>query len=355
MNNNKIRYDNKLLQECILRDNAKLEEEYEQLNRDKIIKFSCSCGEEGCNKSFKSIYKEGRAYCKECSSKNKFEKIKQTMVNIYGVEYPLQSKDIRKKVKQTIFKNYGVNNPGQSKEIRQKMKETNIKKYGVEEPLSSSIIREKIQITTKEKYGVDNTINSSEIKNKIKETMIKRYGVEYTAQSYILREKMKKTNIEKHGVEYPIQSSIIKEKMKKTNIEKYGVEHPSQIPGFSEKQVINSYKRKEVITPSGKVLYMQGYEPHAYKILLYTYTEEEILNSRIDVPEIWWSDKEGKRHRYYVDFYIPKDNLMIEIKSERTLIIGKEKIEKTLQASKESGYNIELWVINNKGEIINKF
>jgi hypothetical protein len=139
MNKNKIRYNKDLLKDCILRDNAKLEEEYEQLNRDKIIRFVCSCGKEGCSKSFKSIYKEGRAYCKECSSKNKFEKIKKTMVNIYGVEHPLQSKDIIEKIKQTTFKNYGVNNPGQSKEVRQKMKETNIKKYGVEEPLSSNI------------------------------------------------------------------------------------------------------------------------------------------------------------------------------------------------------------------------
>lgn len=167
---------------------------------------------------------------------------------------------------------------------------------------------------------------------------------------------MKKTNIKKHGVEYPIQSSITKEKIKETNIKKYGVEYPSQIPEVSEKQLKNSYKRKEVITPSGKVINLQGYEPYAYKILLGTYTEEEILNSRTDVPEIWWTDKEGKKHRYFVDFYIPKDNLMIEVKSTRTYSMDdkKEKIEKTLQASKDAGYNIELWIINNKGEMIEK-
>ena len=38
-------------------------------------------------------------------------------------------------------------------------------------------------------------------------------------------------------------------------------------------------------------------------------------------------------HRYFVDFYIPKDNLMIEVKSTRTYSMDdkKEKIEKTLQ------------------------
>ena len=33
---------------------------------------------------------------------------------------------------------------------------------------------------------------------------------------------------------------------------------------------------------------------------------------------------------------------------------GKDKIEKTLQASSEAGYNIELWVMNEKGDILEK-
>ena len=43
---------------------------------------------------------------------------------------------------------------------------------------------------------------------------------------------------------------------------------------------------------------------------------------------------------------------MIEVKSERTLITGKEKIEKTIQSSKEAGYNIEIWILNNKWKLI---
>jgi hypothetical protein len=116
----------------------------------------------------------------------------------------------------------------------------------------------------------------------------------------------------------------------------------------------NAYKKKEVITPSGNVITLQGYEPQAYKILLETYTENEIINSRIDVPEIWWVDDESKRHRYFVDFYIPKDNIIIEVKSKRTYLLGKDKIEKTLQASSEAGYNIELWIMNEKGNILEK-
>jgi hypothetical protein len=32
----------------------------------------------------------------------------------------------------------------------------------------------------------------------------------------------------------------------------------------------------------------------------------------------------------------------------------KEKIEKTFKASKEYGYNIEIWVMDGKGTIVNK-
>lgn len=93
-----------------------------------------------------------------------------------------------------------------------------------------------------------------------------------------------------------------------------------------------------------------------YKILLETYKEEEILHSRKDVPEIWWIDDKGKRHRYFVDFYIPKDNLMIEIKSTRTYSVEttREKIDKSLVASREAGYKIELWILDKDGNILEK-
>jgi predicted AAA+ superfamily ATPase len=129
-----------------------------------------------------------------------------------------------------------------------------------------------------------------------------------------------------------------------------------QNPEVYEKASNNAYKKKEIITPSGKTIILQGYEPQAYKILLETYKEEEILHSRKDVPEIWWVDDKGKRHRYFVDFYVPKDNLMIEVKSTRTYSLEKtrEKIEKSLIGSKEAGYTIELWILDEKGNILEK-
>jgi len=72
----------------------------------------------------------------------------------------------------------------------------------------------------------------------------------------------------------------------------------------------------EYTLPSGKNIKLQGYEPYAMDILLRQYNENDILYKRTDMPELWYHITEDEQHRYYPDFYIPKDNLIIEVKSE---------------------------------------
>jgi len=282
--------------------------------------------------------------------------MKNNNLNKYGVDCVLQLKEIQDKVKDTMIKKYGVEYPLQSKDINDKKKNTNIKRYGVEHPIQIKEIKDKLKVTNLKKYGVEYYTLTDDMKEKSKETSIKKYGVGYPSQSVEIKDKIKNTNLKKYGVESVLQSVEIKDKIKNTNLKKYGVAHPHQFPEIAEKACKNSYKIKEFITPSGNKVYLQGYEPYAYKILLETYNEDEIINSRKEVPEIWWVDIKGNKHRYYVDFYIPKDNLMIEVKSKRTYSMDdkKHKIEKTLQSCKDSGYNIELWILNEKGEILQK-
>ncbi len=394
----RIRYNKELLDKCIKRDNSTLEREYQKLTKKTRIKFICSCKKEG-EKRLDSIHNFG-AFCKDCTNKLRYDKVKSTNLKKYGVECSLQSKEVRDKVKATTLKNYGVECNLQSKEVRDKIKATTLKKYGVKHVSQSKEIKDKIKATILQKYGVEHVTQIKEVRDKVKATIIdkygvdnvlqlkefrdklkstnlkkygvehvlqslevkdkskatnlKKYGVEYALQSKEVRDKSKETILQKYGVEYAFQSEEIKDKIKATNIEKYGVEHPSQNSNISDRSLQNGYKNKELITPSGKILKFQGYEPQAYKLLLETYKEEEIINSRKNVPEIWWVDSKGKNHRYFVDFYIPKDNLIVEVKSLRTYSLGKEKIEKTLQASKEAGYKMEVWVINEKGIILEK-
>jgi hypothetical protein len=86
---------------------------------------------------------------------------------------------------------------------------------------------------------------------------------------------------------------------------------------IAEKQANNSYQTKIYTMPSGKQIKYQGYENLAFDELVNLKIDEnDIFNKRVDVPEIWYYDNNGKRHRYYVDIYIKSQNKCIEVKSE---------------------------------------
>jgi hypothetical protein len=87
-------------------------------------------------------------------------------------------------------------------------------------------------------------------------------------------------------------------------------------------------------------------------ILLNQYSEDQILNSKSEMPLIKYKYKNINR-RYFPDIYIPKDNKIIEVKSiwtyKRDLI---KNIFKALNTRK-IGYDYELWIIDKK-EIVYK-
>jgi glutathione peroxidase-family protein len=250
-------YNRDLLDEILLRDGATLIGEYEKLNRETVIQFKCKCGVE-CSKTFRRSYENMGCYCKKCGIEFTLDKMKKTMQEKHGVDYPSQSKDIREKVKATCIEHYGVEYSLQSPTIRQQIKDTNLEKYGVTCTVHAPEIREKVEATNLEKYGVKHSLQSTEIREKGKKTMIERLGVEHPSQSdkikkqkiiksktrygtdYVLqskeiREQGKITIMQKYGVEYISQSPEIQNKIKNTCLEKYGVEYPSQHPEIKDK------------------------------------------------------------------------------------------------------------------------
>jgi hypothetical protein len=64
---------------------------------------------------------------------------------------------------------------------------------------------------------------------------------------------------------------------------------------------------------------------------------------------VWYNDAADKKHRHYVDIFIPIQNKCIEVKSTWTFKMQKETIFLKQQAAKEVGYLYEIWVYDNKG------
>jgi hypothetical protein len=194
-------------------------------------------------------------------------------------------------------------------------------------------------------------------KNKAKQTNLKKYGVEFTTQSKQVKDKIKKTCLEKYGVEHISHCKEIKDKTKQTCLEKYGVEVPSQSTEIMDKMSKNAYKLKKYIFPSGKIEKIQGYEHYALNELIMNEKihENDIITGCKNVPTIWYSDENGKKHRHYVDIFIKGQNRCIEIKSTWT---AKKKIDNIFlkqKAGKELGYNYEIWIYDSKGIKVEKY
>ena len=120
------------------------------------------------------------------------------------------------------------------------------------------------------------------------------------------------------------------------------------------KQQKNSFKKKIYTCLNGRLLYYQGYEHFCLNYLLFdeNIDEEDIYTSDMSV-EIWY-EYEEKKCRYYPDIFIKSKNLIIEVKSEYTYSIDKERIKLKLRACKFDNYNIELRVYDGKGKLVKK-
>ena len=135
----------------------------EHIGSDKhgqIYRFKCTCGniiERNSNRIPKSCGCKKQYYiinariCNNC--KERQNKIKETNIERYGVEYSSQNQDIKNKRKETSLKN------------------------------DQKIILEKRKLTNIERYGFDYNFVSDDFKINSKKTMIERYGVEHPIHS----------------------------------------------------------------------------------------------------------------------------------------------------------------------------
>ena len=250
--------------------NIKLEDL--QLNSNKNIKCICDyCNEEFDSRfSIVSKYLNSKDTYKLACNKCTHKKIKDTNLERYGVEVPIQSKKIQEKIKNTCLNKYGVEYSGQSKTKKEKTKQTNLERYGVEYNLQRKDIRDKIKKTNLEKYGFENPMQNKLVQQKMIKTNLKKYGVKYTWQNEKVKDRIKETNLEKYGVEYNLQNKNIRKKIEETNFRKYGVKYPMQNKRIKNKMIFNNLKKygvkytlqdKIVREKINKSLYMNGTAP----------------------------------------------------------------------------------------------
>jgi hypothetical protein len=401
------KYTYEVLKNYCSEKNIILSKDYSQLPLKGKAIIEAKCKNETCNNNFSKLFSTlmmyENFYCKPCSGKVTYEKTKKTCLEKYGVENVFQSNSHKEKIKNTCLEKYGTDNIMKNKDVQEKIKKTCMEKYGVEHFVQSDNQKEKSKKTCVERYGSEYALSSKEVQNKRKDTCLQKYGVENVLQHVDIIEKIRTTCLEKYGVEHPLQNKEIlskvqetcmekygvkntfqheefKTKIMDTNLQKYGVEHPAQNkdilhkmkqkclekygvenvmydPEISARSLHNMAKKKAYTFPSGKEVMVQGYEPFALDRLIQIeqIDETHIETQRENVPEIWYDDPSGNKHRHYVDIYIQSQNRCIEVKSTWTFQMEHCYIFEKQEAAKNLGYQYEIWVFSEKGELVTMY
>lgn len=175
----------------------------------------------------------------------------------------------------------------------------------------------------------------------------------------------------REGVDINIEKrrKTIKEKVKKLGMteSEYYSEHAKRAA-----KNISSEKRKEAILKSmetkaknnnfggrsyykeyflfGENIKVQGYED---KVLDYLVSEfllckgEIIAGGKCNVPVVKYKDIDGKEHLYFPDIFLPKSNLLIEVKSTYTYEQHKENVHQKCKGCLDSGYSVLLLILSS--------
>jgi hypothetical protein len=279
------------------------------------------------------------------------------------------------KRKATVQKKYGVDNVSKTKDVKDKLKittratattrlaetkKTNLANCGVESTNSLQSVKDAKKVSYLKKYGVDHPLKVASIADSVsqknsdnaeerlvvaKSTKLELYGDE----NYNNRDKYKETCLEKFGVENPSQDEAVHQKKIDTCMKNYGVRYPQQDPDIFRKQQQGRFTLEEYIFTSGNKIMIQGYEPIAMDMLLEEgYNETDFSFSSIPVIDFIF---DGTSRKYYPDFYVPVENLLIEVKSTWTYEQHKEKNLAKQRACLEQGYNFRFMIIDGKHKL----
>lgn len=174
---------------------------------DKYIEPNTShiCPTCGKPNKFRNIFLGYSKHCStKCSSLDPIvqDKLKNTCLSKYGVEYNLQQPEVIKK--------------NHSKEVRlkaiQSAKSTWDAKYNGKHPMQTEEVKNKVKTTNMRKYGIEWIVGSSYFKNKVEENSMKKYHTRWPNQSEIVKESVRKKLLEKYGVDHYTKDPILRKR-----------------------------------------------------------------------------------------------------------------------------------------------
>jgi len=140
------------------------------------------------------------------------------MKSRYGVEYTLQSPELKEKSRTTTREKWGYNNIFENKNyIKEKFEE----KWGVDHPMKVQEIKEKAKESLHKKIQKEKDL----INEKRKITNLNKWGLESYAETLEFKEYMKSFNLEKWGKLWYMQTDEFKEKAKRTSLENWGCDN----------------------------------------------------------------------------------------------------------------------------------
>jgi hypothetical protein len=217
-------------------------------------------------------------------------------------------------------------------------------------------------------------------KAKSVDTFIANCGYENISQSPVAKEKKRLTCLKNHGVDHPQQSAKVRKLTGKNNLRKYGHKNVSSVKEFQDNRTATmierygsenamgnaelrhlaasrgaaSRGRLKEYTLGKRVVGVRGYEPQALNWLLAN-TKLSPSSICVDtegtVPRFNYYH-EGDQHTYYPDFYIPKQNRVVEVKCIWTFLkTSREllRIKRKRNSAITDGYSFTFMLMDEKG------
>lgn len=286
----------------------------------------------------KSLEKYGDYYCSSCKS----TRIKETCLEKYGVSNVFHLDEVKSKRLSTFISKYDVTHPMKNADVKLSMMKTHVDNFGCHYS-STNESRNKMRNFIIDRYGVGNNFLNID-------SMLSRYDVEHPSKSiYIMKrrdeinlvkydnvcslhgleqkELVKRTCLERYDAETPFKSVLVQDKIRNYFIDNYGVDNPSKVPHIHSKKMKTSLR----IDNYGSVSYQGSYEKDFLDLYLgiLDITDGHSINYNYD----------GSDRIYHSDFYLPKYNLIVEIKSSYfyELELSKNLVKK--QACLDNGYD----------------